>query len=133
MIGEVKHILAIKTAGTLRDPWVKTLKMVGGADHEDAMVGLEAVDGVEEVGAEPWGDERVDVFKDEDAGCHLAGLLEDHVNAEFGAHEATKGLDVEEFHGGVFALGKAVHEGLDRDSLPVAWRAIEDETSLFLC
>ncbi len=44
--------------------------MIGGADHEDAVVVAEAVDFVEEVGADGVGDEGVEVFEDKEAGGH---------------------------------------------------------------
>jgi len=58
--------------------------MVRGPDHKDAVVGLEAVDFVEEVGAHSGGDEGVEVFEDEDAGGGTTGVGEDEGGGVFG-------------------------------------------------
>jgi hypothetical protein len=52
--------------------------MVGGTDNVDAVVGLEAVEFVEKVGADLIVDYTVEVFKDEDARGETAGLGEDY-------------------------------------------------------
>lgn len=90
------------------------------------MVGLEAVDGVQEVGAHHGVYEGVDVFEDQHTGGHLAGLHEDGEDAEFGAAEGGEGFDVEHFDGGVRALADGVHEGFDGDCFAVAGGAVED-------
>lgn len=59
--------------------------MIRRADHEDAVVGLETVDFVEEVGAYLRCDEGVEIFEDEDAGGGAAGVVEDEGGGVFGA------------------------------------------------
>lgn len=68
--------------------------MVGRAEHEDAVVALDAVHFVEEVGAHGVGDERVEVFEDEVAGGAAPGEGEDGVDAVFGAGEGGEAADV---------------------------------------
>ena len=79
--------------------------MVRGADYEDAVVVLEAVEFVEEVGADIGGDNRVEILEDKllswlvvlldigadgtyVAGCVAAGLVEDLCQGIFWAGEA---------------------------------------------
>ncbi len=69
--------------------------MVGRSDHQDAVVVAEAVDFVEEVGADGVGDDAVEVFEDEEAGGRMAGFGEDAAEGVFGAAEAGEGADVE--------------------------------------
>ena len=59
--------------------------MVGRSDHEDAVVGFETVNFVEEVGAHLVADEGVEVFEDEVARGHLAGFVEDGGESVFRA------------------------------------------------
>ena len=100
--------------------------MVRRADHEDAVVGLEAVDFVEEVGADVVVDDGVEVFEDEVAGCGFAGFAEDLGEGVFGAGEGGEGADVEGGNGG-FGVGDAalvegVHHGFYGDGF--AWKML---------
>jgi hypothetical protein len=58
------------------------------ADHQDAVILAEAIDLVEEEGADTVVDDGVEVFEDEVAGCCGASLGKDLVEAVFGAGEA---------------------------------------------
>ncbi len=68
-----------------RDARVQAVQMIGAANHEDAVVGLEAVDLVQEVAPDVVRDDGVEVLEDEVARGTLSRLLEDLPNGSLGA------------------------------------------------
>lgn len=115
-----EEVLAIEAAGPVADALVEALEVVGGADHEDAVVGFEPVDLVEEVGAHAVGDEGVEVLEHEQAGGLLARLGEDGGDGVFRAGDGGEGADVEGGYGGR-GQGEGVHHGFDGDGFAVAF------------
>ena len=61
---------------TYRDARIQLVEMVGAPNHENAVVGFEAVDLVEEVAPHVIGYDCVEIFKDEVAGGKLSRLGE---------------------------------------------------------
>lgn len=120
--------------------------MVGGSDHEDAVVGFEAVDFVEKVGAHVVGDEGVEVFKDEVAGGELAGFLEDLREGVFRAGVLRLSVTLRANGSGnkthrnqtphiqarhaILPIQQRLHHGLDTDRLPVPRRAPINDSPL---
>ena len=124
-----EEVFAVEAGGPLADARVQFVEVVGTADHHDAVVVLQAVDLVEEVGAHVVGDDAVEVFEDEEAGRHLTRLAEDLTDGVLGADEAGETPDVQRGDG-VVALVERMHHRLDRNGLPVARRAVEDDAPL---
>lgn len=80
--------------------------MICGSNHQDAVIIFKSVHFVEEVASIAGTNDCVDVFQDEEARRHLAGLHEDGPDVESVVH----GFDVEGWDGD-FASGEGVHEG----------------------
>jgi hypothetical protein len=78
---------AIEPAGAFRDSWVQLVKMIRAADHQDAVVGLQAVNFVEEERTHAFSDKGVEVFEDEVTRRFLAGFAEDLRESELGRDE----------------------------------------------
>ncbi len=93
--------------------------MICRAEHEYTVVVSEAVDFVEEVGADGVGDDAVEVFEDEEAGGHSARSGEYFGEGVLGPAEAGEGADVE---GGywVWAVVEGVHHCFYGDGFSVA-------------
>jgi len=90
LIGVVELKLAVEATGSAFESRVELVEVVCGANHEDAVVGLETVDFVEEVGAHGGCDEGIEVFEDEEAGRGLAGFGEDEGSCVLWSSEATE-------------------------------------------
>lgn len=61
-------LLAVKSGRTIRETRVETIEVIRCADHENAVVVLNAVDLVQEVGTSFVVDNTVEILKDEQAG-----------------------------------------------------------------
>ena len=100
-----EEVFAVEARGAAGEARVELVEVVGAGDHEDAVVVLEAVDFVEEVGPAAGRDDGVDVFEDEHAGGHVAGLDEDGADVP----GSRSGFDVEGGNGSGLDFGEGVH------------------------
>lgn len=65
---------------THSDARIQPVQMIRAAQHEDAVVRLQAVDLVQEVGSHAISHNRVQVLQDEVARSHLSSLGEDDLD-----------------------------------------------------
>jgi hypothetical protein len=63
--------------------------MIRAADHQDSVIGLQAVHFVEEERAHAFSDKGVEVFEDEVTGRFLASFAKDLCESELGRDETT--------------------------------------------
>jgi len=127
---DAEVVLAVEARWPLRNGRVEAAEVVGGADHEDAVVGLQPVDLVQEVRAHLLDDQAVEIFEDQQARRHLARLVEDRAHTVL-RHVAlvVKALDIQR-RDWLWEVGEVVHQSLDRDRLPVTRHTMEDDTAL---
>jgi hypothetical protein len=60
--------------------------VVGAANDKDAIVILEPVYLIQEVTANVWGDNRIQIFENKVARGELSGLVEDFLKRFLGSH-----------------------------------------------
>ena len=128
-VGVGEEVFAVEAGRALGDARVEEVEVVGGSDHEDALVQLEAIDLVEEVRPDAGDDEGVEVFEDEEAGGFSAGFVEDLFEGGLGAGPGGEGFYVEGWDRGGHVVER-VHDCFDADGLAVAGRTVEDESAL---
>ena len=73
-IGVREEELAIEPARSFRDPRIQSFEVVGAADHYYTVIGVQAVDFIEEVRSNAVGHEGIKVLKDEVHGASCRAL-----------------------------------------------------------
>ena len=111
-------LFTIEAAGTTVEGRIEPVEMVGRADYKQTIIALEAIKLVEEERAVAIIDEGVEIFKDEDAWCHLPCFIENVLHRGFLSGPSPERLHIQR---GMPARIAILHNGLHSDCLAVPW------------
>src|SRR5579872_6689320 len=124
LLWQVKGVFAVEAAGAVQHSRVQPLRMVRRGKGQDAAVGSETIQLVQEEGAVLRSKLGVEVFQHDDARSRPAGTVEDGADAHLvHAMRRAKVLDVET------GLGERADERLYREGFAVARRADEQDAA----